>query len=697
MIGAPATDTPRLARPGTPAPATTPRVGATLERGWNRLDVLVSRVYGSHWNPLHQTGPLSVALMLVAILTGVVLLLEYRVGAPYESMLRIQSQTWGLRWVRSLHRYVSDLVMLTVALHALRMFVEGRSWGARVLAWVTGVLLLLAMLVIGWTGYVIVWDQHGRLLGAAGARLMDAVGVLAVPMRRIFNGAAPASASFMFLNLFVHMALPLGLALLLWVHTSRLARSRWIPDRPLLWWSTAAVTVIALVWPAPLGPEADGLTLGTLAEWDLFYTAWVPLSLDVSTGWAWGLTIVLVIGPLSVPLWWRPAAGRRGEPSHHNPAACTGCGQCVADCPFEAIDMVPNTTGRGTHLQIAAVDQSRCVSCGLCAGSCEQLAIGPPARDGHAQVQALRSLLTPADADSVAVVGCRRNDLSRALALRLSAARLPVVEREVDCAGDIHALVIAQMTSRHRAVIIVACPSHRCQAREGTVLGLARVLGGRDPALKHPVDADHVRYCVGDLSDLAAVTTEVRAFISSAVAGPRRSAIEPGSRRRTRPQRLMAAITTLTVLAGVAGASQVNAGTHPGVGAVRLSWRLPGQTWTECRTRSDAELRALPVHMRSPEVCDTRYLTYRLQVWMDDTIVINRVVAPPGVRGDRPLNVEEDLAMVPGAARVRVRFAPEDGGAGAGIALSFDALTTVEAGRARLLTYSEDDGRLVMR
>lgn len=696
MIGASATGSPRLATPGSLPPATAPSVGAWFERGWSHLDALVSRVYGSRWNPLHQTGPLSVGLMLVAVLTGVVLLLEYRVGAPYESMLRIQSHTWGLRWIRSLHRYVSDLVMVTVALHALRMFVEGRTWGARVLAWITGVLLMLVMLVIGWTGYVIIWDQHGRLVGAAGARLMDAVGLLAAPMSRIFNGAAPASASFMFLNLFVHMALPLGLGLLLWVHTSRLARSRWIPDQPLLWWSTAGVTVIAIVWPAPLGLEADGLILGTSASWDLFYTAWVPMALEIPASWAWGLTALLVAGPLSVPLWWRPAADRRGEPSHHNPAACTGCGQCVTDCPFEAIDMVPNTTGRGTHLRVAAVDQSRCVSCGLCAGSCEQLAIGPPSRDGHAQVLALRALVTPEDADTVALVCCRRNDACHALAQRLSETGVRVAIREVDCAGDIHALVIAQMSSRHRAVIIVACPPHRCQAREGAMLGLARVLGGREPELKHPVDADRVRYCVGDLSDVEAWTTEVRAFLSATGTGPHRAAIGSGG-RRTGSQRLLAAVMTLAVLAGVAAASQVSAGSAVRLGAVRLSWRLPGQTWTECRTRSEAERLALPVHMRSAEVCDTRYLTYRLQVWVNGDAVINRVVAPPGARGDRPLNVEEDITLLPGTVRVRVQFAPDGSDANTGTTLSLDAGTTVEAGRARLVTYSQDDGRLVMR
>lgn len=687
---------PRLARPDTPVPATTPEVGVALQRLWNRLDVGVSRIYGSRWNPLHQTGPLSVALMLVAIVTGVVLLLEYRVGAPYESMQRIQAQAWGLRWVRTLHRYVSDLVMLTVALHAIRMFVEGRTWGARVLAWISGVLLLLAMLVVGWTGYVIVWDQHGQMLGAAGARLMDAVGVLAVPVSRIFNSGAPPSASFMFLNLFVHMALPLGLAVLLWVHTARLARSRWMPERPLLWWSTAAVTAIALVWPAPLGPSGDGLDLGTRAAWDLFYTAWAPLSIGVPAGWSWGLAIVLLVVPLTVPAWWRPRKNAQGEPSHHNPAACTGCGQCVEDCPFEAIDMVPNTTGRGTHLEIASVDQSRCVSCGICAGSCEQLAIGPPSRDGHAQVFALRALATPGDLDTVALVACRRGEIGAALAARLIGAQVPAVVREVDCAGDLHALVIAQMAERHRAVMVLACPPHRCQAREGVELGLARILGGREPELKHPLDATRVRYVSGDLSDLNALEAQALACVREVGTREVRTVLQPGA-HRSMTQRLLAAAATMVVMLGVAGMSQWEAGTTPTDGVVRFSWRLPGQTWTECRQLSEAEQRALPVHMRTTETCTTHYLEYRLQLWINGQEVTNRLVAPPGARGDRPLYVEQDVVLPPGTAQVRLRFVPERDPKQTGTALTFDEPVTIEAGRARLLTYDATTDRVILR
>lgn len=44
---------------------------------------------------------------------------------------------------------------------------------------------------------------------------------------------------------------------------------------------------------------------------------------------------------------------------------CTGCGECVASCPFEAISIE----------ETAVVDSEKCMGCGVCEGACEYDAI----------------------------------------------------------------------------------------------------------------------------------------------------------------------------------------------------------------------------------------------------------------------------------------------------------------------------------
>ena len=108
-------------------------------RGLGRLDALFNRVYGWRYNPLYHSGALVVASFLVLSITGVYLLLFYRISAPYESVARLDGQIFAGRWIRSLHRYLSDLAIVAALIHAFRMGVQNRTWGPRALAWVSGV------------------------------------------------------------------------------------------------------------------------------------------------------------------------------------------------------------------------------------------------------------------------------------------------------------------------------------------------------------------------------------------------------------------------------------------------------------------------------------------------------------------------------------------------------------------------------
>jgi menaquinol-cytochrome c reductase cytochrome b subunit len=681
----PVTGSIRLARPGSLPGASAPAMARPLSRALATLEHGLDRLYGSRWNPLDQSGSLAVALMLVVIVTGVYLLIVYRIGAPWESMQRIQSEAWAGRWLRALHRYASDATVVFVALHGLRMLARGRTWGPRVLAWVTGLLLTATVLVVGWTGYILVWDDHARMLGAAGARLMDSLGILPTPIGRIFDGGAMAPASFFFLNLFVHMSLPLGMAILLWIHTLRLARSRWLPDRTLWIAATLALLAVSLVWPATLGPHADGLTLGDRAAYDLFYTAWVPFAQRLPAGASWAIALGLALVPLTIPAWWRPARDRKPEPSRHNAQACTGCGQCVQDCPFEAIAMGPNPRGPGLH-EIAMVNPARCVSCGLCAGSCDQLAIGPPSRDGHAQVRLVKRLDVPAETGP-ALVYCASDGAGERLAARARAGGHAVTALAVECAGNVHALTVSQLGARFGGVYVLACPAHRCRSREGVELSRARLLEGHEPKLRQALDPARVRWASGSVADLSALEEEFAAFRDS-LAG--RAAGATTIPRRGELRSAPAVALTLAAVAVIAWLSQMPAGATPAHAALRLAWRLPGQSIRDCRPLSAEEIARQPAHMRVLEDCRTVYLDYDLKVWVDGEKRLETAIAPRGARGDRPLYVDHDLALTPGRHVIRAEFVPQDDPGGKAMRLEFEGEATFEPGRAVILTRSPE-------
>lgn len=449
----------------------------------SRFDAAANWLYGSHLNPLYRSGTLTVALLLVLLVTGLYLLLFYRVGAPYESVTRITNQVWLGRWIRGVHRFAADAAVVTAAVHAVRMFAQRRSWGRRAMPWLTGLGLFALILVCGWTGYVMVWDTFGRLLAVEGARLLDLLPLFSEPLGRAFVGERPIPGAFFFLNLFLHIALPIGMGIVLLLHVSRVARPALLPARPLLWGSSALLIGVALVWPLSMAPPADPLRLPTIVPVDAFYAFWLPVAGRLPAGLTAGGAAAIVTALLLVPRLTRPRVAP--SPSSVNERLCTGCEQCALDCPYEAITMIARTDGRDAL--VARVDPARCVSCGVCAGSCAPMGVGPPGRTGRDQLAAVRAFAERhrLSATDVVVLACNRGAGGVGHEDRWEGA--PVLG--IDCAGNLHTSVVEFLIRAGAGgTLILACPNEDCWNREGAVWLEQRLFHEREAELRDRVD-----------------------------------------------------------------------------------------------------------------------------------------------------------------------------------------------------------------
>lgn len=128
---------------------------------------------------------------------------------------------------------------------------------------------------------------------------------------------------------------------------------------------------------------------------------------------------------------------------------------------------------------------------------------------------------------------------------------------------------------------------------------------------------------------------------------------------------------------------------------LRLSWRLRGERNETCRPRTQEELDALPVHMRTPEICEGALVAYRLTVQLDEQAVDTSRVVPAGARADRPIYVFAEKRLEPGPHRVRITFAREDSVANGAAALSLDTVLNTLAGGVELITMDPGGRGLV--
>jgi ferredoxin len=379
---------------------------------------------------------------------------------------------------------------------------------------VSGLVLFFLVLICGWTGFVMVWDRFGLALAEEGARLFEAVPLLSEPIRRAFTGESPVPGAFFFLNLFRHVALPLGLGLLLWLHVSRLARPVLLPPRRLAWGAIAALVIVAVVWPLRMAPEADPFLRPDRMELSWFYGFWLPLSRDVPAGLVWGVIVVLSLLVLLVP-----QLTRLREPppaSVVNEALCTGCSQCALDCPYEAITMLERTDGRAEF--VARVTPSLCVSCGICTASCAPMGVGPPGRDGRTQLADTRAFLDSPELlepGVVTVIACEQAAAGLEPAIRAAGAGW----RAIDCVGNLHSSSVEFLVRAGTGgVLILTCPDRDCWNREGPKWLEQRLYHGREAELKERVDRRRIlveRVAGGDAGAALAALARFRASLAA--------------------------------------------------------------------------------------------------------------------------------------------------------------------------------------
>ncbi len=373
---------------------------AGIDRVFARFDGWLGRWLAPELNPLAQAGAAANLALIVAVASGVLLLIWYSpsVQFAYSSLSAIQGVTLG-GWVRAVHRYSSDLAMLLLVVHAGRVFFARKFGGARWLPWVSGVAMLALVWFIGWTGYWLVWDQPAQQVAVSSMRLLDGLPIFGEPLARLYVSDRTVPSLLFFVVFFLHMLLPLAIAVGLAVHLARVSRARLLPRRALSWGLVAGLALAALAVPAPLDPPAQMAVKAERFTVDAWYLSPLALGLRFRES---GLWIALAGGTLIAGLvpW---LFGRRRAPETFqalvNPSRCHACTQCSQDCPFDAISMVARTDGKNFPSQ-AQVDPARCVGCGVCAGSCDSEGITLTWFDTRVQEAALEREIIEATANS---------------------------------------------------------------------------------------------------------------------------------------------------------------------------------------------------------------------------------------------------------------------------------------------------------
>jgi len=192
----------------------------------------VVRNFLLHWFPSKITrramessyslwlGTISAVLFLILTLTGVVLMFLYvpSVERAYGSIKDLEYVTSYGRFLRATHRIAAHLMVAAVFLHMMRVFLTGAFKNGvlarqnRPLNWWIGMVMLLATLLLSFTGYLLPWDQLAYWAITVGTNIARAVPLIGEQIRFFLLGGHEINQNTLIRFYVLHCVfLPLGL------------------------------------------------------------------------------------------------------------------------------------------------------------------------------------------------------------------------------------------------------------------------------------------------------------------------------------------------------------------------------------------------------------------------------------------------------------------------------------------------------
>lgn len=263
-------------------------------------------------------------MFVIQVITGILLAVYYQPspGTAYESVEYITDEVAFGWYFRSLHKWAATFMIASVILHQMRVYFTAAYRRPRELNWVIGMFLLLTTLLLGFTGYSLVFEQLSYWGATVGANISSSVPIVGNFFKEMLLGGDGYNDRTLSRFFILHAAvLPVMLIILVGIHIAfirmhgvtelkfgdedetRPQHFSFFPDHILSEIMVGLVLIIILsalatISPAMMGSKADPLTTPEVIkpEWFFFPSfRWLKLMSLTAAVLSSGLIVLTMI------------------------------------------------------------------------------------------------------------------------------------------------------------------------------------------------------------------------------------------------------------------------------------------------------------------------------------------------------------------------------------------------------------------
>jgi ubiquinol-cytochrome c reductase cytochrome b subunit len=180
---------------------------------------------GARWAYVFGSGLL--ALFIIQVVTGLLLMATYTpaVTGAWASIYYIQHQVAGGWFVRGMHSYGAQAMIVVLGMHLLQVALYGAYKQPREVTWWFGLALLAIVQGLGLTGYLLPWDQKGYWATKVATNIAGTVPLMGPALQTLIVGGGEYGQATLTRFYVLHVGvLPASLLLVVVAHVALFRR-----------------------------------------------------------------------------------------------------------------------------------------------------------------------------------------------------------------------------------------------------------------------------------------------------------------------------------------------------------------------------------------------------------------------------------------------------------------------------------------